>query len=96
MADIPEALRNEQRDALPELMRPLLEELAGEHHRWTDLELRDRANVIASVGFLGPSLRHMPVQAGMAPERFASIFADFIVDGLRPRDAATQREEDPV
>ncbi len=89
MADIPESMRTEQRDAFPELMRPLLQELAGEDHRWTDVELRDRANVIAAVGYLGPTLRHAPMGVGMSSERFASIFADFIVDGLRPRQGDT-------
>lgn len=86
MAEMPETLRSEQKDAFPQLMGPLLRELAGNDHRWNDIELRDRANVIASIGYLGPMLRHVPMGAGMAPDRFAAIFADFIVDGLRPRD----------
>ena len=90
MADIPDALRSEQKDAFPQLMGPLLKELAGDDHRWNDVELRDRANVIASIGYLGPMLRHVPMASGMAPDRFAAIFADFIVDGLRPRVPSTQ------
>ena len=77
-------------------MKPLLDELAGAHHRWSDIELRDRADVIASIGFLGPALRHVPADLGMSYERFVSIFADFIINGLRPRDDSSRGKQGDV
>jgi AcrR family transcriptional regulator len=84
-ADYPPELRSEVDEGYPQLFHPLLEELAGPGHRWSSVELRDRANVIRSIAFLAPHLRHEWMRPGMSAERFATIMADLIVDGLRPR-----------
>jgi len=84
-ADYPPELRSEMDDGFPHLLHPLLDELAGPGHRWSAVELRDRANVIRSIGFLAPYVRHEWMRPGMSAERFATIMADLIVDGLRPR-----------
>jgi AcrR family transcriptional regulator len=85
MADYPPALRLQNEDSYPQLMQPLLDELAGEGHRWSTIELRDRAHVLGSMSYLAPMLRHESLRFGMSAERFAAIIADFIVDGIRPR-----------
>jgi AcrR family transcriptional regulator len=85
LADYPPELRSEMDEGFPKLLHPLLEQLAGPGHRWSPVELRDRANVIRSIGFLAPYVRHEWVRPGMSAERFAAIMADLIVDGLRPR-----------
>lgn len=84
-AELPAELTEQNSDLMPQLMGPLLEELAGPEHRWSKVELADRVHVVASAGFLGPALRHPSARGGMSIERFAAIYADFIVDGLRPR-----------
>jgi AcrR family transcriptional regulator len=85
MADYPPALRLQNEDSYAQLMQPLLDELAGGGHRWSAIELRDRAHVLGSVSYLAPMLRHESLRNGMSAERFAAILADFIVDGIRPR-----------
>lgn len=85
IAEYPPKLRTQMDEGFPQLLQPLLEELAGPEHRWSSVELRDRANVIRSINFLAPLLRHEWMRPGMSAERFAAIMADLIVDGLRPR-----------
>lgn len=85
IAEYPPQLRTQMDEGFPQLLHPLLEELAGPEHRWSSVELRDRANVIRSINFLAPLLRHEWMRPGMSAERFAAIMADLIVDGLRPR-----------
>ena len=85
LAEYPPQLRAEMDDSAPQLLGPLLEAIAGPEHRWSPVELRDRANVLRSLNFLAPLLRHEWMRPGMSAERFAVIMADLIVDGLRPR-----------
>lgn len=85
LADYPPELRSEMDQGFPRLLHPLLEELAGPDHRWSSVELGDRANVIRSIGFLANFVRHEWARPGMSAERFAAIMADLVVDGLRPR-----------
>lgn len=85
LADYPPALRSEMDEHTATMLHPLLEEIAGPGHRWSPIELRDRANVIRALGFLASFVRHERARPGMSAERFAAIVADMIVDGLRPR-----------
>ena len=85
MADYPPQLLAHNEELYVQLMQPLLEQIAGESHRWSAVELRDRANVLRSVSYIAPMLRHESLRPGMSAERFAAIFADLIVDGIRPR-----------
>ena len=68
-----------------QLLQPLLDDLGGPGHRWTEIELRDRATVIQSLSYIAPMLRHESLRPGLSEERFATLFADMIVDGIRPR-----------
>lgn len=85
MADYPPELLAHNEELAVQLMQPLLDQLAGEGHRWSAIELRDRATVLRSVSFFAPMLRHETLRPGMSAERFSTIFADLIVDGIRPR-----------
>jgi AcrR family transcriptional regulator len=85
LADYPPELRSELDEGFPALLHPLLEQIAGPGHRWSSVELRDRSNVIRSLGFLANFVRHEWARPGMSAERYAAIMADLLVDGLRPR-----------
>lgn len=85
LADYPPELRGELEQGFPNLLQPLLDEIAGPGHRWSAVELFDRANVLRAIGFLTSFVRHEWARPGMSAERFATIMADLIVDGLRPR-----------
>lgn len=86
LADYPQDLLAQSKDGYLELLQPLLDDLAGPGHRWSNIELRDRANVLQAVSWIAPMLRIEALRPGMSAERFATIFADLIVDGIRPRD----------
>ena len=86
MADLPPELVAENTALQGELIAPLIDEVAG-HHRWSPVELGDRVTVLSALGMLGPMLRHDWIGAKIAPDRFATLIADLIIDGLRPRPA---------
>ena len=88
MAEYPPELTTQANEAYPTILKPVLEELAGPEHRWSPIELHDRANVIRAFGMFAPHIRHEWQRPGMSIERFAAIFADMIVDGLRPRPSS--------
>ena len=85
MDDLPPAIQGagvRNRDAF---VVPMIEELVGAH-TWTPAELRDRADVLVSLGMLAT----VPVQPhllrDMTPERYAEILADIVVNGLSRKD----------
>ena len=86
MADLPPELVAENTALQGELIAPLIDEVAG-HHRWSPVEIGDRVTVLSALGMLGPMLRHDWIGAKIAPDRFATLIADLIIDGLRPRPA---------
>ena len=86
MADMPPELVAENTALQGELIAPLIDEVAG-HHRWSPVEIGDRVTVLSALGMLGPMLRHDWIGAKIAPDRFATLIADLIIDGLRPRPA---------
>ncbi|MCA9681858.1 MAG: TetR/AcrR family transcriptional regulator [Myxococcales bacterium] len=86
MADLPPELVAENTALQGELIAPLVDEVAG-HHRWSPVEIGDRVTVLSALGMLGPMLRHDWIGAKIAPDRFATLIADLIIDGLRPRPA---------
>ena len=86
MADMPPELVAENTALQAELIAPLVDEVAG-HHRWSPVEIGDRVTVLSALGMLGPMLRHDWIGAKIAPDRFATLIADLIIDGLRPRPA---------
>ena len=91
LADYPSDLLEESQDLYPQFMQSLLDEVAGEH-RWNAVELRDRAYALRAISHISPMLRHEQLRPGMSEERFAAVFADLIVDGIRPRPAPSQEE----
>ena len=86
MADLPPELVAENTALQGELIAPLVDEVAG-HHRWSPVEIGDRVTVLSALGMLGPMLRHDWIGAKIAPDRFATLIADLIIEGLRPRPA---------
>jgi AcrR family transcriptional regulator len=92
LADYPQDLLAQSQGGYLELMQPLLDELGGPGHRWSNIELQDRANVLQAVSWIAPMLRIEALRPGMSAERFATIFADLIVNGMRPR-TRTQRDQ---
>lgn len=87
LAETPQDVMRKAQDLYPQFMQPLLDEVAGPGHRWSELELRDRANVLRAISAISPMLHHEAMRPGLSPDRFAALFADMIVDGIRPRPA---------
>ena len=85
LADYPDELLQKSQDLYPQFMQPLLDEVAGPEHRWNAVELRDRAYALRAISHISPMLRHEQLRPGMSEERFAAVFADLIIDGIRPR-----------
>lgn len=85
LAEYPAQLLTDNETAIPQLLQPVLDELAGPDHRWNAIELRDRANVLRGLVHIAPMLRHDTLRPGMTAERFAAILADLVIDGIRPR-----------
>lgn len=92
LADYSPEIFEEGKKLFIDLMQPLIDELTGPEHPLSAVELHDRVWVIRSIEHIAPMLRHEALRPGMSVERFASIFADLIVDGIRPR---TQSQADP-
>ena len=67
------------------LVGPMIEAVAG-RHRWTESELRDRVDVVGGLGLLSPHLATELMSAQIAPERYAEILADLVVDGLSRKE----------
>ena len=83
LADVdPELLQQStvDRDAL---LGRMVDE-AARPHRWNAIELRDRARVITSLAYLAPHLNAEHIRDGLDVERYATILADLIVDGIHP------------
>jgi len=57
---------------------------AASPHRWTKLELDDRATVLSALVYFSALLPNERVRGHLSIERFASILADLIIDGIRP------------
>lgn len=98
LAEMPPELVAQGNANIAEYIAPMLDEVAG-HHRWSLVELVDRANVLRALAHLGPVLRHEHNHPGMSTQRFAAILADLVVDGLRPRppgDVPADVNEPPI
>ncbi|WP_255216272.1 TetR/AcrR family transcriptional regulator [Pseudenhygromyxa sp. WMMC2535] len=91
MAEIPAELMGDSKALRTDLLAPLLDAVAGDH-RWSAVELQDRAYVVAALGVLAPAIRQEWIRPGMTPQRFAMILADLVVDGLRPRSEHGQTQ----
>lgn len=89
LAEVPREQTAESEHRFLELLAPLVKEVAGSGHRWSEIEVQDRCNAIRSILLLAPLLRHEWARPGMSAERFANVLADLLVDGLSatPGDA---------
>ena len=84
VSELPAELLQQGRVNIVEFVSGVLDEIAGDH-RWSEVEVRDRAHVLQSLANLGPIVRNQWVRPDMSAERYAAVLADLIVDGLRPR-----------
>ncbi|NJK33081.1 MAG: hypothetical protein HC927_12105 [Deltaproteobacteria bacterium] len=94
IARIPPGLLERSEVAHIDLLEGVLAELAGPDHRWSAVELRDRANALRSIAQLGTVIRQGWALGGMSAERYAAIIADLVVDGCARR-ARKERQNDP-
>lgn len=85
LADYPPELMAEAQTQWDKLIRPLLDEVLGTNHAFSDVEIRDRANVLRAFGHFAALIRHEWLRPGMSAERFAALLASMVIDGLRPR-----------
>lgn len=79
-AELPPSLISAGEHNRDALILPLLREIAP-GHPWTDSELRDRVQVLGSLGLFAHAIVSEEV-LGIAPQRYAEILTDLIVDGL--------------
>ena len=57
---------------------------AATPHRHTEQELKDRAQTLIGLAHLGGLVANEKIRRGLSVERFATILADLIVDGIGP------------
>lgn len=85
MDDLPPAIRGQTNRNRDTFVVPMIEELVGPH-TWTPAELRDRADVLVSLGLLATVPAQPHLLRDMTPERYAEILADIVVNGLSRKD----------
>jgi AcrR family transcriptional regulator len=61
---------------------------AAAPHRWTDVELRDRARVVLSLIYALRLMLDERIRRDLPIDRFAGVLADMLVDGLCPQAVA--------
>ena len=71
---------------------------AAAPHSWNSMEIEDRAKVIHGLAFFSSLIADKGVRGGLSLERFSTILADMIVDGIageeRPTEKNLQEESD--
>jgi len=85
-----EEMNTDLKDQSEELKMAFMHELidtAAAPHRWTSEELDDRARVIFGFFYFAGLLANEQVRGELSVERFASILADIMVDGLASRSS---------
>ena len=77
-----------------EFLGEMLDEAAAPH-RWTSLELSDRVKVLVGLVYFSSLLADDRVRSGLAPERFAEILSDMIVDGVSTKtDSGSSKKQE--
>lgn len=61
--------------------------------RWNDVEAADRARVLRGFGAFAPMVGNPQIRDGLSIERFASILADMVVDGLAPAGPGPEKAQ---
>ena len=61
---------------------------AAAPHRWTEVELRDRARVVLSLVYALRLMLDERIRRDLPIDRFAGVLADMLVDGLCPQGAS--------
>lgn len=85
MHDLPPAILGQTDRNRDAFIAPLIEDMVGPHS-WTPAELRDRADVLISLGLLATVPAQPHLLRDMTPERYAEILADIVVTGLSRKD----------
>jgi AcrR family transcriptional regulator len=80
-ADLPEELLAEGEQNKVDFLGGMIAEVAA-GHRWNELELRDRADVLNGLIYFAPLLTQGHVRSNLSVERFATILSDLVIDGL--------------
>ena len=65
---------------------------AAAPHRWTEVELRDRARVVLSLVYALRLMLDERIRRDLSIDRFAGVLADMLVDGLCPKAAGGGEE----
>lgn len=81
LEDLPDGAVTGGRVMGVDLVSELLSEAAAPH-RHTDSELRDRAQVLISLGYLGGLIADPKIRGAISVERFAEILATMLVEGI--------------
>ena len=102
LADMPEEMQQQRMEIGMEMLSSMLDEAAGDH-RWTDSELRDRAQVLMGMLHFTMVIGNPAVRGHLSLDRFAEILSDVITDGLcpvqpsprSPKEAAQREDNEP-
>lgn len=85
MDDLPPPIQGQSDRNRDTFVVPMIEEMVGPHS-WTPAELRDRADVLISLGLLATVPAQPHLLRDMTPERYADILADIVVNGISRKD----------
>ncbi len=91
MREMPRALMEENDQIRLEFVGGMVDAAAGPHH-WNRMELEDRVRVLTGLAWFAGMLANPEVRGGMSVERYATILAEMVVDGISPRRNAVSKE----
>lgn len=92
-ADMPPELLNSSEAMRQEILGEMVRGAAGETD-WNEVEVQDRVKVLISLAYLAGPARNPEVRGGLSMERYSTILAELVVDGLgrkNPRNSTASK-----
>ncbi|MCA9717213.1 MAG: TetR/AcrR family transcriptional regulator [Myxococcales bacterium] len=89
--EMPKEVLSQGEQHRDDFLAHLIDEAAGDH-RWNEVELRDRVKVLGGLTYFSSLVGDERVRRGLSLERYATILADLLIDGLG-RDGRGREEK---